>query len=167
MTAGGSRLQDGAKTADFFLTVPSPVGLVTIEATDQAIVRLGWGERATNRTSPLLKRAAEQLAAYFAGTRTDFDLPLAPAGSAFQLRVWEEMQAIPCGETATYGEIARRIGTAARAVGGSCAANPIPIIIPCHRVVAANGQPGGYSGRGGLSTKAVLLNLEQAVAGNR
>lgn len=119
--------------------------------------------------------AAAQLAAYFAGRLTVFDLPLAPAGSDFQQRVRAAMTAIPYGETATYGTLAARIeestlaarigesgrrpGGAARAVGAACGANPIPVVIPCHRVVAANGR-GGYSGHGGLATKDALLALE-------
>jgi len=104
--------------------------------------------------------AAAQLAAYFAGDRRDFDLPLAPEGTPFQLRVWEELSQIPYGHTISYGELARRIGrpTASRAVGAANGRNPLPIVIPCHRVVGSHGQLTGYGG--GLPIKEFLLNLE-------
>ena len=89
-------------------------------------------------------------------------MPLAPAGSGFRQRVWQAMQAIPVGETRSYGALARALGSAPRAVGGACGANPIPILIPCHRVVAGGGL-GGYSGGAGLATKIALLKLEGAL----
>lgn len=110
---------------------------------------------------PILRRAAAQLAEYFAGTRTRFDLPLAPVGTEFQRRVWAATSAIKFGETATYGEIARKIGApnAARAVGGALNRNPICIVVPCHRVVGSAGRLTGYDG--GVDRKAFLLNLER------
>ncbi len=103
----------------------------------------------------------EQLAAYFAGTLREFDVPLAPAGTAFQRRVWKELETIPYGETLSYGDIARRIGqpTASRAVGLANGRNPISVIVPCHRVIGANGKLVGYGG--GLPRKDFLLNLER------
>ena len=97
---------------------------------------------------------------YFAGSRRAFDLPLAPAGGGFFLRVWQETSAIPYGETSTYGEIARAVGhpDGARGVGRAMARNPIPIIVPCHRVVGSNGALVGYGG--GLERKRLLLDLE-------
>jgi methylated-DNA-[protein]-cysteine S-methyltransferase len=146
------------------LNVPSAVGPLTLEEQDGAIVRLGWGDRPDNlpdgTPTPLLAEAARQVAAYFDGTLTDFDLPLAPPGSDYQKRVWRAMAEIPYGETWTYGELARRAETVPRAVGGACGANPIPVILPCHRVVAANGSAGGFSGKGGLKTKSALLDIE-------
>lgn len=146
------------------LNVPSAIGPLTLEERDGAIVRLGWGDApddpADGRPTPLLAEAARQVAAYFAGTLTGFDLPLAPPGSDFQKRVWRAMAEIPYGDTWTYGELARRAETVPRAVGGACGANPIPVILPCHRVVAANGGAGGFSGKGGLATKSALLDLE-------
>jgi methylated-DNA-[protein]-cysteine S-methyltransferase len=113
-------------------------------------------------TDPLLVEAARQLAAYFARDLKDFDVPVRPAGTPFQLKVWEQLRRIGYGETASYGEIARRLGmtpAASRAVGLANGRNPIPIVIPCHRVVGANGTLTGYAG--GLERKQLLLELEQ------
>jgi methylated-DNA-[protein]-cysteine S-methyltransferase len=118
------------------------------------------GER--NDDDPLLVETKRQLAAYFARELKEFDLPLAPAGSDFQQRVWEQLQGIGYGETASYGEIAKRLGmtaAASRAVGLANGRNPIPIVIPCHRVVGANGTLTGYAG--GIERKQTLLDLEQ------
>jgi methylated-DNA-[protein]-cysteine S-methyltransferase len=144
------------------LAMESPVGRLIIRERDGAIASVEWSrsERATD-TSAILRHAVAALDRYFVGELTDFDLPCAPAGTAFQRRVWDEMCRIPYGETITYGELARRVGSAPRAIGAACGANPIPIIVPCHRVVAAAGKPGGYSGAGGLDTKAWLLALER------
>ena len=111
-----------------------------------------------------LEEAARQLREYFAGQRTAFELPLAPDGTTFQKRVWRELQEIPYGETISYGELARRAGNAkaSRAVGAANGANPIPIVIPCHRVIGANGKLTGFGG--GLPIKEALLALER-VAG--
>ena len=143
------------------LTVPSPFGPLTVIEDDGTLVALDWHAGADNRPpTPLLTAAAEQLAAYFAGDRKDFDLPVAPCGSAHDRAVWRAMCAIPWGQTRTYGEVARDIGSSPRAVGGACGANPLPIIVPCHRILAAGGQLGGYSGAGGGATKRKLLALE-------
>jgi methylated-DNA-[protein]-cysteine S-methyltransferase len=146
------------------------VGALTLTQREDAIVRIAWtGGNVPPDTGPaptsLLKRAAAQLGEYFAGARRDFDLPLAPAGSAFQARVWAEMSRIPWGRTLSYGEIAAKVNSAARAVGGACGANPIPIVIPCHRVLAGSGKLGGYSGGDGPATKRILLELEGALRG--
>ena len=111
---------------------------------------------------PVLARAAEQLGAYFAGELTEFDLPLNPHGTPWQQAVWEQLSAIGYGETSSYGEVAARLGrtnAASRAVGLANGRNPIPIVIPCHRVVGADGTLTGYAG--GLERKQVLLRLEQ------
>lgn len=121
---------------------------------------LPLGER--DDEAPLLAEAVRQLTAYFAGELRDFDLPLAPSGTEFQRRVWRELEGIGYGETASYGEIARRLGMvpgASRAVGLANGQNPIPIVIPCHRVIGANGSLTGYGG--GLDRKRTLLELEQ------
>jgi methylated-DNA-[protein]-cysteine S-methyltransferase len=147
------------------ITVPSPVGDLTLSEQDGAIVALAWGH--TNPTggpgtsTPLLNAAAEWLRGYFAGKVTSpLALSMAPSGSEFQRRVWQAMTEIPPGKTLTYGDVAKQLGSAPRAVGGACGANPIPILIPCHRIVGSNGGLGGYSGSGGLTTKRALLDLE-------
>ena len=104
--------------------------------------------------------AADWLDAYFDGDFRAIDFPLKPAGTSFQRSVWDVMLTIPPGATETYGTVARQIGSAAQPVGSACGANPIAIIIPCHRIVAAGGKLGGYSGAGGLDTKRILLQLE-------
>lgn len=112
---------------------------------------------------PLLVAARTQLEEYFAGDRREFDLPLRPAGTPFQQRVWTALCTVPFGHTVTYGEIARRVGvdprTTSRAVGTANGSNPIPVVIPCHRVIGANGTLTGFGG--GLGRKQVLLTLEQ------
>src|SRR5712691_12928368 len=145
------------------LSIPSPIGQLTVDELNDAIVRIRWADAPAGNGSPLLAEAARQLAAYFDGRLARFDLPLAPAGSPFAARVWEAMQAIPYGETRYYGDLAQAVGSAPRAVGRACGKNPIPIVIPCHRVLAKGGM-GGYSGAGGLATKQRLLDLE---AGHR
>lgn len=118
------------------------------------------GER--DDAHPVLLEAVRQLRAYFDGNLKEFDLPLDPHGSAFQLSVWEQLGRIGYGETASYGEIARRLGmtgAASRAVGLANGRNPIPIVIPCHRVVGADGTLTGYAG--GVARKRALLDLEQ------
>jgi len=142
-------------------SIDSPLGRLSVEECDGAVSALRWcGPEATAAT-PVLREAVAQLEAYFAGKLRDFDLPLAPVGSAFQQRVFAAMSAIPYGATRTYGALAEDIDGFAQAVGQACGANPIPIIIPCHRVLAADGL-GGYSGDGGVETKMVLLKLENA-----
>jgi methylated-DNA-[protein]-cysteine S-methyltransferase len=143
------------------LSCLTPIGEVTFSEEGGAIVALDWGRgRDQDRTS-LLRQAVAQLQDYFDGTRIAFDLPLAPHGSAFRLRVWDALRAIPAGETRSYGDLARLLGSSARAVGQANGANPIPIVIPCHRVVAAAGRLGGYSGGDGPATKRLLLDLER------
>jgi len=139
--------------------VPSPFGPLTLTQQGDALVAMDWGRHPAEAPSALLRTAAEQLEAYFEGRLKRFDLPTAPAGTEFQRRVWAAMTAIPYGETMTYGEIAVALKSAARAVGVACGANPLPIIVPCHRVVAEKGL-GGFSGLGGIATKRRLLALE-------
>jgi methylated-DNA-[protein]-cysteine S-methyltransferase len=143
------------------LSIPSPIGQLTIEEAGDMIVAIRWGNGGGNG-SPLLAEAARQLAAFFDGRLKDFDLPLSPAGTAFENRVWQAMQMIPYGETRTYGDLAHATDSGPRAVGRACGRNPIPIVIPCHRVLARGGL-GGYSGDGGLVTKQRLLALEGAL----
>jgi len=139
----------------------SPVGALTIFEEDGAITRVSWAETDSAHTA-LLDLAVTQLAAYFAGELKAFDLPLNVKGSLFQKAVCDEMLKIPFGETCTYGDIAKTLGVAAQPVGGACGANPIPIIIPCHRVMGAGGKLTGFSGAGGVETKVTLLRHEGA-----
>ena len=151
--------------------IDSPVGALRLVEQEGAITAIEFspfrdhdgrprGER--DDTHPVLVETARQLRAYFERDLKEFDLPLAPAGSEFQQRVWKELQAIGYGETSSYGEIAHRLGksnAASRAVGLANGRNPIPIVIPCHRVIGANGTLTGYAG--GLDRKQTLLELEQ------
>ncbi|MBT00820.1 MAG: cysteine methyltransferase [Oceanospirillaceae bacterium] len=141
-----------------------PVGVLTLLANDNAITGIGFGrienEVLNSVPNDLLLEAAHQLSQYFAGNLDQFDLPLAPSGTEFQRRVWDQLCAIPFGETRSYGALANAIGNpnAARAIGMANNRNPIPILIPCHRVVGANGAMVGYAG--GLNIKQALLKLE-------
>ena len=148
-----------------WLSIPSPVGTLTAFAADNALIALEWGKPAPPAQTPteLLEAARDQLNAYFDGKLTDFDLPLAPAGTDFQRRVWAEMAKIPYGQTRTYGELAADIDGVARAVGGACGKNPIPIILPCHRVMGGGGKLTGFSGGAGPESKVFLLKLEGAM----
>jgi len=138
----------------------TPIGDITVSEEDGAIVALDWGwGRGADAETPLLRRARTQLDAYFDGDLTTFDLPLAPAGTPYRRRVWQALCAIPYGQTCSYAAIAIAAGGSARSVGQANGCNPIPIIIPCHRVVATT-HIGGYSGGEGLATKRYLLALE-------
>ena len=138
----------------------TPVGRLTLTETAGSLVALRWTDGPERSDSPLLDEAVRQLQAYFAGTLQRFDLPLSPAGSPFQQSVWREMSRIPFGRTMSYGALAGRIGGIARAVGTACGENPIPVIIPCHRVGAAGKALGGFSGGEGAATKRLLLAHE-------
>jgi methylated-DNA-[protein]-cysteine S-methyltransferase len=161
----------------FFTTYESPVGPLLLMSDGTSLTGLhtdndkhrpalqpGWVR--DDRVAPFARTIA-QLQAYFYGTLTGFDLPLAPQGTEFQMTVWRELCNIPFGETISYGELARRIGmpTASRAVGHSNARNPISIIVPCHRVIGADKSLTGYAG--GLDRKRALLALEARNAGTR
>src|SRR3954452_11250975 len=143
----------------------SPVGPLRLEARDGALVALHLNAQPgpENLDDPVLAGAVEQLRGYFAGERTSFELPLETHGNAFEERVWAALREIPYGETASYGEIARRIGApgAARAVGLPTGRTPLPIVVPCPRVIGANGKLVGFGG--GLPMKRALLDLEQGV----
>jgi methylated-DNA-[protein]-cysteine S-methyltransferase len=140
---------------------PAPTDAASVaRATARADSRPLGDRRADD---PLLAEAVAQLTAYFARERKEFDLPLAPAGTDFQHKVWDQLRDIGYSETATYGELAARLGMtghAARAVGLANGRNPIPIVIPCHRVVGSDGSLTGYGG--GIERKQILLRLEQA-----
>jgi methylated-DNA-[protein]-cysteine S-methyltransferase len=158
----------------FYKTISSPVGELTLVCSNGSLLAVLWedetpaqagaGEPDRADDDPILLEAARQLGEYFSGRRQNFTLPLPKTlpGTPFQRRVWNALRRIPYGQTSSYGELARRIGSpaASRAVGGACGKNPLPIIIPCHRVI---GQSGGLTGfGGGLETKRCLLALEKS-----
>lgn len=142
------------------LSFHSPLGALTLSEEAGAIVAVDWGFGRDQTPTTLLRRARDQMIAYFDGALRQFDLPLAPGGTPFRKRVWQALLEIPYGGTASYGALVARVGGSARAIGGANGANPLPILIPCHRVVGSTGL-GGYSGGDGLSTKRWLLALEQ------
>lgn len=155
-------------------TTDSPIGELTLLANDDGLVGIDWDDDGDHHTAvpdgevtdvaaddhATLRLAVEQLREYFAGTRTEFDVPLAAVGTPFQHRAWDALVRIPYGETVSYGEQALMLGdkNKARAVGAANGKNPIPIIVPCHRVVGSNGHLTGFAG--GLDTKAWLLDHE-------
>lgn len=129
--------------------VSAPFGTLAVRVSEKAVVAIDFrqaGLPAIAADGPLARRVIERLQRYFEDPSQPFDLPLSPAGTPFQLRVWQALLRIPAGDVVTYGDLARRLGVAPRAVGQACARNPIPIVIPCHRVVARKG-PGGFMGR--------------------
>jgi len=146
----------------FRLSVHSPLGPLTIVEDDDAVVALEWGWARDVSETGLLSLAGDQLASYFDGNLTKFSLPLAPAGTDFQRQVWASMTRIPYGETLSYGGISDELESSPRAVGTACGRNPIPIIIPCHRVVGNGGALVGYSGGEGVETKRYLLAHESS-----
>ncbi len=142
-------------------TVESEFGRLGLVEQDGHITHLLWQAEDDGELTDVLIEAQAQLRAYLNGERDQFDLPLRPEGSEFQQSVYRAMQAIPKGQTRSYGDLATDIGAPAQAIGQACGSNPIPIIIPCHRVVAGNGL-GGFSGSGGVETKIKLLRFEGA-----
>jgi methylated-DNA-[protein]-cysteine S-methyltransferase len=147
----------------------SPIGRIEVVSNGDAIVSLSIekdgtlpGDALPESSDRVLDRAVEQLGEYFSGRRHEFDLPLSLAGTAFQLAVWEQLVALDFGEVVSYGELGMATGrsTAGRAVGGAVGANPIPIIVPCHRVLGSDGRITGYSGGAGIPTKSWLLEHE-------
>lgn len=143
------------------LSFNSPIGPLTVFIENGALIVVEAGAvPGPGGDDPLLIEARRQIDAYFDGALKSFDLPLNPQGTQRQREIWQAMSAIPYGETRTYGELAHQLGSAARAVGGACGANPLPIVIPCHRVLGADGAIGGYSFADGTETKRRLLTLE-------
>ena len=141
----------------------SPVGPLGANAVDGAITELVWGRAGDLTEGPLHADISAEMTAYFAGSRQGFASPVAPRGSVFQQQFYQALRAIPYGQIRTYGDLAAELGVSAQAIGQACGANPIAIIIPCHRVLSANGL-GGYSGAGGIEAKVALLKLEGAAA---
>lgn len=146
------------------LSLHTPIGDLTLSEEDGALVAVDWGWGRDQTETPLLCHARDQLHAFFDDDLGRFDLPLAPAQTLFQGSVRRALQTIPRGETRSYGDLAHHLGSSARAVGTACARNPLPILVPCHRVLTQAGGLGGYSGEGGTETKARLLRLEGALA---
>ncbi|HEY4341386.1 MAG TPA: methylated-DNA--[protein]-cysteine S-methyltransferase [Steroidobacteraceae bacterium] len=154
-----------------YKTMPSPVGQLTLVGSDRGLAAVLWedddpsrvrlGERKEDAAHPLLTRAQQELEEYFTEERRTFTVKLDPAGTEFQNRVWNALRTIPFGETRSYGQIADQIGNrkAVRAVGAANGANPLSIIVPCHRVIGANGKLTGFAG--GLDVKARLLAMEK------
>jgi methylated-DNA-[protein]-cysteine S-methyltransferase len=146
-------------------SIESPLGPITLEASDEYLtsVRLRALGKTTPERSEVLERAITQIREYFAGRRKHFTIPLAIQGTDFQKQVWQALEEIPFGETCSYGDIAKRIGNApaVRAVGGALGKNHLPLILPCHRVTAAQGKIGGFTG--GLDLKKWLLNFEKGL----
>ena len=139
----------------------SPVGPLSVHATDEAVTDLFWGAGGNLTDGPLHRQLCDEMAAYFVGDLQHFQTPVAPRGTVFQQKFYAALCAIPYGETRTYGDLAKELGVSAQAIGQACGANPIAILIPCHRVLAADGL-GGYSGMGGVEAKVTLLRLEGA-----
>ena len=154
--------------ATFYRYYQTPIGTLLLASDGEYLQLLGFPTGAMKRRNDSsweendepFKAVIKQLDEYFDGSRQDFDLPLRPEGTEFQRRVWQALQHIPYGETWSYGELAKYIGNpnASRAVGAANGINPIPVIIPCHRVIGSNGKLTGFGG--GLGTKAFLLTLE-------
>jgi methylated-DNA-[protein]-cysteine S-methyltransferase len=155
-------------------TIPSPIGELTIVVSDEGVRAISWhGEpsavdpaeigEASPRRAEVLDRAVAQLQEYFLGARTEFDLPLDPRGTPFQQSAWTALRAIPYGQTVSYAHQARMLGDVrkTRAVGAANGKNPIPIVVPCHRVVGSDGSLTGFAG--GLDSKAWLLDHERRV----
>ncbi|MDR3439602.1 methylated-DNA--[protein]-cysteine S-methyltransferase [Telmatospirillum sp.] len=142
------------------LSFPSPLGDITLFEYQDALVALDWGRVDGGEETSLLATARQQLDDYFDGKLRRFSLPLAPDGSAFQKKVWTAIERIPYGQVSSYGSLAHEVDSGPRAIGGACGRNPIPIIVPCHRVLGSGGSLGGYSGLDGLETKRFLLSLE-------
>lgn len=150
---------------NYYASFLTEIGTITIVCNDDAVLTVDFGDPNTNgaekKETPLLQRAKQQLIEYMEGERNSFDLPLDPKGTEFQKKVWQALRKIPYGETRSYKEVAVSLGNpgACRAVGMANNKNPIPIFIPCHRVIGADGSLVGYGG--GLDIKVHLLNLEQ------
>ena len=169
-TVGHTTSASSDRDAPTFLRrTDSPVGRIELLSDGESITSLAIESSGSlpcdalpELTAPVLEVAVTQLAEYFAGTRTDFDVPVAVAGTEFQKSIWAELSRLPFGAVVSYGYLGNVTGraTAGRAVGGAVGANPVPIIVPCHRVLATNGRITGFSAGEGIATKAWLLDHE-------
>ena len=150
----------------YWMEIAAPVGKIIVMADDEAVTHIELSAKHRPAGKPklnaVLTRAQKQLVEYFTGKRENFDLPLKPEGTAFQQKVWKALAKIPFGQTRSYGQIAKAVNSpaASRAVGAACGRNPLPIVIPCHRVVGSTGSLTGFGG--GLSMKEWLLKHEGA-----
>jgi len=143
--------------------IKTPMGVLAIEASDEGVTSLTWTKsEGKTEKHPIIAQAVNELSGYFAGKLKEFDVPLDIEGTAFQCKVWAAMGDVPYGKTVTYGALAKKLKTSARAVGGACGANPVPVIVPCHRIVGSDNKLTGYSGGSGVKTKQALLKLEQS-----
>lgn len=142
-------------------TIETPLGWVRLHSTDGLLTAVGWGAIEESGHDPVLDQAAAELAEYFHSGRVGFSVPLALPDGAFRRRFLRALIDIPFGHTRTYGDLASDLGVSAQAIGQACGANPIPIIVPCHRVLGATSL-GGFSARGGVETKVALLRHENA-----
>lgn len=152
-----------------FAVIQSPTGNLRLEADFAALTHVSWTSKPTIAPDgdpidvDLLKGAIDQVTLYFEDSTFKFDVKVAPKGNAFERAVWAAMCDIPAGRTASYGDLAGIVNRPARAVGGACGRNPIPIVIPCHRVIGADGRMTGFSGGEGIETKSWLLRHEGAL----
>lgn len=157
-------------TSVFLTRLDSPIGRLELLGDDVAVTALNIERNGElphdgqpERSNPVLDAARQQLVEYFAGTRTEFDVPVQLVGTPFQEAVWHELERLRCGEATSYGALAAAVGKpgSARAIGGAVGANPVPIIVGCHRVLASDGRITGYSGGEGIPTKLWLLGHER------
>ena len=146
-----------------YISFLSPVGSITLFEKSKKIISVEWGQTKNHTETPLLAEARRQLIEYLNKERKKFTIPLELAGTNFQKSVWHNIGKIPYGKTKTYGEIAKNLNSAARAIGNACGKNPIPLFIPCHRVMGANDKLTGFSGGLGVKTKQALIHLETRV----
>ncbi len=155
---------------DATVCFPSPLGMLEVESGEAGVTRVRLGARGKQRevgdggALELARKAKSEILGYLSGKLRQFSVPVVLEGTPFQRRVWARLEAVPYGKTRTYGEIATELGKprAARAVGAACRDNPVPIIVPCHRIVSGTGTPGGFAG--GPEMKRALLTLERGTA---
>lgn len=142
-------------------SVNSPIGILKLSQDCDRLHSLGWDDELyENNTDKMLLNVQNQLSEYFLGKRKEFDIEMILNGTEFQKKVWRAILAVPYGQIVSYNEIAKKLNTGPRAVANACGKNPIPIIVPCHRILPSSGKVGGYSGKGGTHTKKKLLEIE-------
>jgi len=146
-----------------YMSYLTSLGTITAFSEENAIIAIEWGQIENPQPNELLIALGKQLELYFDGKLENFNVKVKAKGTTYQKAVWNEMLTIPYGQTRTYTEISKRLSSSPRAVGTACGKNPIPIIIPCHRIISTNGSMGGYSAGSGITTKINLLNLEGAI----